>query len=270
MASVSAIEDEKLRRKVADLSHWLDGLMSGQKRYSLRKIIDYRDDIYHLFEKYVKRKRRIIGGETKNYDTTKTEVSNSYQYAENNILSTFRRNLIRAFGQAANSIEKTLGTQVSAPGFFGIRALLVLTGIRIKPENLKRVDGLVRLNKNRQIFRIDLIPYIIMLIRTGQSERDRQLKETIAYSARIDLVRISPNACWLGPNADEVCNRWRDRIVSLSGLTQGFPRMEDAKAESPPLFHPNCRHTFFPLTKEEQQIAISRKIKTYRTLKKYI
>ncbi len=270
MANLSVIADRRLRNEVSDLSRWLNGLMAGKKSYSFRKLMGFRDDVIHKFQRYIKRRRKEIKDDAKQFDTTKKEIDSIFQFAEKNINSAFERNMIRAFGTAANSIEKTLGEEVDTPGFFGIRALLSLTGRRPKPQDLKRVEGFSRLTKNRRIYRIDLIPYIIQSIRTNQEEWERKLSEAIAFTTNIDLVAISPHPSWLGPKADEVCNRWRDRIVSLSGLTNGFPRMQEALDERPPLFHPNCTHGYKPLTIVEQNVAINRKIKTYKTLVKYV
>jgi len=269
LTTFSNIEDKKLRKEVMELSQWLNQMMAGKKAYSFKKLIDYRDDIVKRFTKYIKRERKDIRKATKKYDATKKEVKETFKYAEQNIITTYAQNMRRAFGQAAHSIEKTLKKQLSAPGFFGVGALLRLTKKRPKPKDLKRVEGISRLKRGGGIFRIDLIPYIMLVTRTAQKERDRQLSETIAVAERIDLVRISPHPCWLGPRADEVCNRWRDKIVSRSGYTTGFPTMRQAKSEKPPLFHPNCTHSFFPLTRIEQEVAIKKKIKTYKTLVKY-
>jgi len=271
MPQFNKILDPKLRKNVEEAYIYTESLIAGKIAYNFRKLMGQRDDIVKSFEKYIKHRRDEIKGSVKNYDTTKKTVRGNFKYDEQNIITTFERNVIRAFGQAAHSIEKEIGQQLSAPGSFGVRALLSLTRKRVKPESLKRVEGYSRLaGPNNRIFRIDLIPYIIMLIRTAQAEWDRKLQESIAVSINVDLGYISQHPCWLGPKANEVCNRWRDKIVSISGLTPGFPRLEDARAEKPPLFHPNCTHTVNALTQNEENTAIAKKIKTYSTLKRHI
>jgi hypothetical protein len=84
------------------------------------------------------------------------------------------------------------------------------------------------------------------------------------------LVYISPHPCWLGAQAKEVCNTWRGKILSLTGLTPGFTNIQVALDERPPLFHPNCTHLPHPLTREEEDFVIKRNIKTYATLRNHI
>ena len=58
-----------------------------------------------------------------------------------------------------------------------------------------------------------------------------------------DLVVITSHH-----NPCDLCAPWEGQVVSLTGQTEGYPTMEEAKAAG--LFHPNCRH-FFGLYVEE-------------------
>jgi hypothetical protein len=50
-----------------------------------------------------------------------------------------------------------------------------------------------------------------------------------------DLVKISTHS-----RACPLCVPWQGRILSITGKTDGYPTLEEAKAQG--LFHPNCRH----------------------------
>jgi hypothetical protein len=50
-----------------------------------------------------------------------------------------------------------------------------------------------------------------------------------------DLVKVSHHS-----GACELCQPWEGKILSITGRTEGFPTLEEAKVAG--LFHPNCRH----------------------------
>jgi hypothetical protein len=52
-----------------------------------------------------------------------------------------------------------------------------------------------------------------------------------------DLVKVSSH---LG--ACELCQPWQGKVLSITGKTEGYPTLEEAKAAG--LFHPNCRHAY--------------------------
>ena len=54
-------------------------------------------------------------------------------------------------------------------------------------------------------------------------------------------------------------SRWEGRIVSLTGATDGFPTMEEAKADG--LFHPNCTHRIEYLDEDETAAALTERDK---------
>lgn len=49
------------------------------------------------------------------------------------------------------------------------------------------------------------------------------------------IVTDSPDECPL-------CRPWEGKVLSLSGRTEGYPRLDDARGSG--LFHPGCTHTF--------------------------
>jgi hypothetical protein len=278
MADFGKILDPGLRAKVKEFDEYLNRIQTLELAYSPRKFLQFKKHIDELFVEYIirtTRNNKNIKKSVKKFELETKRVKEAFRQAETKIVTTFQRNIARAFGQAMNSIERDLGEQYSAPGMFGVYALKKILGIstnkKLKEEK-EKVEGLTRfrtVNGKRIIFSIQIVPYIILLITVGQAELERQINEALAYEQGVDLVYVSPHPCWLGPKADEVCNRWRDKIVSLTGLTPGFPALDKALAESPPLFHPNCTHSIHVLTPEAEQIAIDRGTKTFSALKKY-
>jgi len=268
MTNFSQIQHDKLRETMIKLDKYINDLMDRQVGYSFNRLISYRDKVIKYYEKYIKGRKDDVKDQAKEFEVNQKDLKKAFSQEQTNLLATFSRNVIRSFGQASYSIEKNLGTEVTNPGNFGVRALLALIRKKPKVTDLKRVEGFTRLTKNKTMHRIDLIPYLLMLIKTGQEEYDRRLNETTAYAMGTDLAYISQHPCWLGPQAKEVCNHWRDKIVSLNGLTRGFPKLEDAIAQN--LFHPHCTHKAIPLTPKEEALAVQKKIKKYSTLERSI
>jgi len=65
-----------------------------------------------------------------------------------------------------------------------------------------------------------------------------------------DLVKVSTHR-----GACELCQPWQGKILSITGKTEGYPTLEEAKAAG--LFHPNCRHAYglyIDLEKEIKEI----------------
>lgn len=269
ISKLTVIQDTQLRAAMLILNSYANNVNQGKVPYSRRKFDNFERRINSRFRRYVKKRRRELKKLSARHEITEKALRGIFKFAETNLITAFEARVNRAFGQATHAIERALGKQLSAPGAFGIFGLLrILKRPRLEEET--KVEGFTRLTKKGNIFSINLISYLILLISTAQEEWDRKASEAIAFETKVDLVRIDPWPAWLGPKADEVCNRWRDKIVSLSGLTAGFPKLSDALKEKPPLFHPNCRHSMHALKPREQRIAIGRGIKHYKTLRKYI
>lgn len=54
-----------------------------------------------------------------------------------------------------------------------------------------------------------------------------------------DLVSVSA-----GTESCPLCTPWEGRVLSISGNTEGYPTVADARAAG--LFHPNCTHGLDP------------------------
>lgn len=106
----------------------------------------------------------------------------------------------------------------------------------------------------------DTDTYIQMNVRTNTMEiYNAQMLDTITRGTGSDLVRISDD----GRTADscEACQYWAGKIVSVTGKTQGFPTLDEAKADG--VFHPNCIHTLEPVIEEVEQDEIEKQRQAY-------
>lgn len=75
--------------------------------------------------------------------------------------------------------------------------------------------------------------YAEMLVRTTQARVHREAFLDTVVESGSDLARVAA----VGDNC-EVCARWADVIISVTGADKRFPTYDDAKSAG--LFHPNC------------------------------
>ena len=261
------IEDDKLRHLYyREFKPYVNKIENLTEYYSERKFFKYLRLFKKRYEDYIiKKAKKLIEIKANGYALVKKELWNNFKKIYlNGIIATFDINIDRAFAQAQHDIEKRLKVAETNPGFFGLRALFSLKKMKLKEPG--SIEGFTRFSRNQRITNIKLLTYVFLLISTGQANLQRRIEEIISFELSYDLVWIDQHPCWLGPAADEVCNRWRGKILSLHGLTSNFPKMEQATSEKPPLFHPNCTHSFHPLTDKEAKKAIQRNIFLYKDL----
>lgn len=79
--------------------------------------------------------------------------------------------------------------------------------------------------------------YTEMVARTTTAEAYLQGTANRLVEQGHDLVKVSTHR-----GACELCQPWQGKILSITGKTEGYPTMEEAKAAG--LFHPNCRHAY--------------------------
>lgn len=77
--------------------------------------------------------------------------------------------------------------------------------------------------------------YAEMVARTTTMEAHLQGTQNRLVEHGVDLARVSDH---LGECPR--CRPWEGKILSVTGATEGFPTVEEAKAAG--LFHPRCRH----------------------------
>lgn len=84
-----------------------------------------------------------------------------------------------------------------------------------------------------------LTSYVEMATRTAVHNAERQgVMDGVRATGR-DLVMISGS-----PACCDLCAPWEGQVVSLDGMTTGYPTLSDAEADG--VFHPGCRHTVAP------------------------
>ncbi len=85
----------------------------------------------------------------------------------------------------------------------------------------------------------NLASYTEMAARTSIHNAARQgVIDGVRATGR-DLVMISGS-----PACCDLCAPWEGQVVSLDGMTTGYPTLSDAEADG--VFHPGCRHTVAP------------------------
>jgi hypothetical protein len=79
--------------------------------------------------------------------------------------------------------------------------------------------------------------YTEMVARTTTMEAHLQGTANRLVEQGHDLIKVSTHR-----GACELCQPWQGKILSITGKTEGYPTLEEAKAAG--LFHPNCRHAY--------------------------
>ena len=79
--------------------------------------------------------------------------------------------------------------------------------------------------------------YTEMVARTTTMEAHLQGTANRLVEQGHDLVKVSTHR-----GACELCQPWQGKILSITGKTEGYPTLEEAKAAK--LFHVNCRHAY--------------------------
>jgi len=83
----------------------------------------------------------------------------------------------------------------------------------------------------------ELDRYAAMLARTKLMEARNTGVANKMLANGYDLVEITG-----GNSTHSACAKWEYKIVSLTGKTEGYPSLADAKADG--IFHPNCQHHY--------------------------
>lgn len=83
----------------------------------------------------------------------------------------------------------------------------------------------------------ELDRYAAMLARTKLMEARNTGVANKMLENGYDLVEITG-----GNSTHSACAKWEYKIVSLTGATDGYPSLADAKADG--IFHPNCQHHY--------------------------
>ena len=95
----------------------------------------------------------------------------------------------------------------------------------------------------------NMTTYAEMVARTTTMEAHLQGTTNRLLELGQDLVKVSTHN-----GACPKCQPWQGKILSLTGKSDGYKTLEEAKSSG--LFHPNCRHAYglFVEANEEQEV----------------
>lgn len=77
--------------------------------------------------------------------------------------------------------------------------------------------------------------YLKMVSRTLMAESQREAHAAAYTEAGVDLVKVSMH----GTKCPD-CIDWEGKVLSLTGATEGYPTLAEARAKR--FMHPNCKH----------------------------
>lgn len=110
------------------------------------------------------------------------------------------------------------------------------------------ITGFVAKNGTRW----NLSTYAKMVARTSTMEVALNAQANRLLEHGVDLVEIDSH--YFGADSPcDLCSPWQGRVISLTGATEGYPTMAEARAAG--LFHPNCRHVFSMVISLDDEIA---------------
>lgn len=89
--------------------------------------------------------------------------------------------------------------------------------------------------------------YFKMLSHTVMSQAANDCYMNTLTNEGHDLVQVSPNG------AKDACRKWEGKVLSITGKTEGYPTLAEAKATNE-IFHPRCRHTLVAYNPEMEAI----------------
>lgn len=87
--------------------------------------------------------------------------------------------------------------------------------------------------------------YAKMVFRTKVMEANIAIQQEQGRQFGVDLAYVA------GVPVDNPCNNWIGVIVSLNGMTVGFPSYQQVK-DTGEIFHPNCQHYLIPIRTIDQ------------------
>jgi hypothetical protein len=149
--------------------------------------------------------------------------------------NTFLRleNVAQVIGRRSEDVYRTLALENIRGSVVGFETWKQVA--RNLREDLARrgVTGF-RDAKNREW---NMRSYSEMVARTSTMEAHLQGTANRLLEHGHDLVKVSSHS-----GACEMCQPWQGKVLSLTGKTQGYPTLEETRAEG--LFHPNCRHAY--------------------------
>lgn len=108
----------------------------------------------------------------------------------------------------------------------------------------------------------ELNRYVDMVVRTKYKQARVEGMRTKAVEDGYDLAVVSSHG------AKDKCRKYEGMIISMNGETAGYPTYQELR-RSNEIFHPNCKHTIFPIRDEsvlsdKQREESKKKIANYK------
>ncbi|MCY9324067.1 phage minor capsid protein [Bacillus haynesii] len=90
----------------------------------------------------------------------------------------------------------------------------------------------------------ELNRYVDMVVRSKYKQARVEGMRIKALEEGYDLAVISTHG------AKDACRNYEGMIISMNGTTPGYPTYSELRASNK-IFHPNCKHTLYPIRSEE-------------------
>jgi len=149
--------------------------------------------------------------------------------------NTFQRlqDVVQVIGRQAEDIYRDLALESVRGTVVGYRTWKQVANRYRKQLAERGVTGF----KDRSGRMWNMRTYTEMVARTTTMEAHLQGTANRLVEQGHDLIKVSTHY-----GACPLCVPWQGKILSITGKTEGYPTLEEAKAAG--LFHPNCRHAY--------------------------
>ena len=177
-----------------------------------------------------------LGGKEFDADRVKLTLEDAYTHVAG-MTANMKKKDVAFLRETVASVEREAAMTGMTPR--QVTAEL-LTRLESRPEGFKFVDAGNRVWDSKA--------YCEMLARTTLLNTSRQeyLDTCAENGADVVAVTVSGHCC-------DKCAVWENRLLSISGKTEGLPTVDEATAAG--LFHPNCTHSVTEVddyTREEE------------------
>lgn len=166
-------------------------------------------------------------------------------------------------------VYRSIVAQASTQGVLGVDTRLIAAKRALAKFAQEGITGFID-NRGRHW---EMRSYAEMSTRTALLNALREGRAAGLEEAGQDLIIVRT-----GPRYCELCEPWKNKILSLSGKSEQYPSLVTAKAAG--LFHPNCRCSYTAYTRgltttqssdiennyeaEEHQRYMERRIRAYK------
>lgn len=258
---VNKIQDSNLKKTFAEFANWIQKVETLRAIWTENRHDRFENQLIEDFNEWInsqlEERARLVARER---DVGEDFLLNLFDPWQKLFIGKFTQQTTRAFASSKLQILDSIGLKPAGRFQFGFRKLFSIlrrrkfvdqeadAGKLAEEQEIAGISRLATSKTGRQrIFKINLASYMELLIITSQSDWLRRWEEVVALQLGKDLVRIDnhpPKNPFIGKRRRrlEVCERWRGKVVSLTGATPGVPTLEDAIQDG--MFHPRCTHGY--------------------------